>query len=582
MGLRKAESQFGVAIATPNWLSPHFNLVSQKVGLALRAGLGSPELAISPKCGSESRRQGQDGVSPPITLAVRPHLAPPCPHHRDNFSIRHPVRGGLTDPLLPVNETASPAPTPIPNVLAQRYASPAMNDIWSQHGRITLERDFWIAVMKAQRDLGVPIPAEAIKDYERVKNHVDLASIARRERVTLHDVKARIEEFSDLAKRQFIHLGLTSRDLTENVEQLQIFRSLKLVHFKCAAALLALADRAESHRDLMITARTHHVPAQPTTFGKRLVMFGQELLIAFSRLEDLLDRYPVRGLKGAVGTQLDQLTLLGGDSGKVDQLESRVIKHLGFRASLGAVGQVYPRSLDFEVVSALHQLGAGAASCATTLRLMAGAGLLTEGFQPGQVGSSAMPHKVNARNCERICGFSTVLSGHVAMTAGLAGDQWNEGDVSCSVVRRVALPDAFFAIDGLLETFITILKQMEVFRAAITAENERNLPFLATTTLLMEAVKHGAGRETAHEAIKEHALAAAMAMRSGNGDPDLISRLAGDRRVGLGKKMLQSILTESARFVGAAPHQVDAFVEEVKPLARKVRGAADYQPGRLL
>jgi len=473
-----------------------------------------------------------------------------------------------------------PAET-IPNVLAERYASPAMKEIWSATGRILLERDFWIAVMKAQKDLGVAIPAEAIKDYERVRGDVDVERIKQRERVTLHDVKSRLEEFSELAQRQFIHLGLTSRDLTENVEQLQVARSLQLVQFKAAAALLALALRAEQHRDVMITGRTHNVPAQPTTFGKRLAMFAQELRLAFARLDDLVARYPVRGLKGAVGTQLDQLTLLGGDTAKVDQLEARILKHLGFKASLGAVGQVYPRSLDFDVVSALHQVGAAAASCATTLRLMAGAGLLTEGFQEGQVGSSAMPHKVNARNCERVCGFSTILSGHVTMTANLAGHQWNEGDVSCSVVRRVALPDACFAIDGLLETFLTILRQMEIFPAAIAAENERNLPFLATTTILMEAVKGGAGRETAHEAIKEHALAAAKALRNG-GDADLLGRLAGDKRVGLGKKKLQEILGQNERFVGAAPHQVDALVAAVAPLAKKHKGAADYRPGKLL
>ncbi len=473
------------------------------------------------------------------------------------------------------------AATPIANVLAERYASAAVKAIWSQHGRVALERDFWIAVMKAQRDLGVPIPVEAIKDYEKVKDRIDLAAIAKRERVTLHDVKARLEEFSDLAKRQFIHLGLTSRDLTENVEQLQIFRSLKLVQFKTAAALLALARQAEAHRDLMITARTHNVPAQPTTLGKRLAMFGEELQAAFTRLGELIERYPVRGLKGAVGTQLDQLTLLGGDTTKVDQLEARIIKHLGFHASLGAVGQIYPRSLDFEVVTALHQIAAAAASFATTLRLMAGYGLLTEGFQEGQVGSSAMPHKVNARNCERICGFVTILSGYVTMTGALAGHQWNEGDVSCSVVRRVAVPDAFFALDGLLETFLTVLSQMEVFPASIAAENERHLPFLATTTILMEAVKRGAGRETAHEAIKEHALAAAKALRTG-GDADLLGRLAGDKRIGLGKKALAAILAESHRFVGAAPHQVDAFVADVKPLAKRHKGAADYKPGRLL
>lgn len=473
-----------------------------------------------------------------------------------------------------------PAET-IPNVLAERYASAAMKAIWSAHGRILLERDFWIAVMKAQKDLGVAIPAEAIKDYERVRGAVDVERIKERERTTLHDVKARLEEFSGLAQRQFIHLGLTSRDLTENVEQLQVVRSLQLVQFKVAAALLALAKRAAQHRDLMITGRTHNVPAQPTTFGKRLAMFAQELLLASARLDDLVARYPVRGLKGAVGTQLDQLTLLGGDTAKVDQLEVRILKHLGFKQSLTAVGQVYPRALDFDVVSALHQVGAAAASCATTLRLMAGAGLLTEGFQEGQVGSSAMPHKVNARNCERVGGFSTILSGYVTMTANLAGHQWNEGDVSCSVVRRVALPDASFAIDGLLETFLTVLRQMEVFPAAIAAENERNLPFLATTTILMEAVKGGAGRETAHEAIKEHALAAAKALRSG-GAADLLGRIAGDKRVGLGKKKLQQILAESERFVGAAPHQVDALVVAIAPLAKKHRGAADYRPGKLL
>ena len=483
-----------------------------------------------------------------------------------------------------MNEPSS-ASDPIPNVLAERYASPAMKDIWSQHGRVALERDFWIAVMKAQRDLGVPIPADAIKDYERVKGRIDLAAIAKRERVTLHDVKARIEEFSELAKRQFIHLGLTSRDLTENVEQLQIFRALQLVQFKVAAALLALARQAEAHRDLMITGRTHNVPAQPTTLGKRLAMFGQELLVAAARLGELLERYPVRGLKGAVGTQLDQLTLLGGDAGKVDQLETRVLKHLGFHASLGAVGQVYPRSLDFEVVTALHQVAAPAASCATTLRLMAGAGLLTEGFLEGQVGSSAMPHKVNARNCERICGFATILSGYVTMTGALAGHQWNEGDVSCSVVRRVALPDAFFALDGLLETYLTVLRQMEVFPAAVAAENERNLPFLATTTILMEAVKAGAGRETAHEAIKEHALAAAKAIRDGgasNADGDMLERLAGDKRLGLPKKALRAILSENERFVGAAPHQVDAFVAQVKPILRRHAKAVAYEPAPLL
>lgn len=483
---------------------------------------------------------------------------------------------------MPESAAHDPAAAVIPNVLADRYASSALKAIWSPRGRIAIERDFWIAVMKAQSELGVAIPPAAIADYERVKAQIDVASIAARERKTLHDVKARIEEFSDLAGHQSIHLGLTSRDLTENVEQLQIFRSLAVVRMKSAAALLGLARRALAHRDVMLTGRTHNVPAQPTTLGKRIAMFGQELLIAFQRLDELIKRYPVRGLKGAVGTQLDQLTLLGGGPEKIARLESQVLKHLGFGAALNAVGQVYPRSLDFDVVTALHQIGAAAASFATTLRLMAGQGLLTEGFQEGQVGSSAMPHKVNARNCERICGFSTILSGYVTMTGALSGHQWNEGDVSCSVVRRVALPDAFFALDGLLETFVTVLRQMDVFTAAIVAENARNLPFLATTTILMEAVKAGAGRETAHEAIKEHALAAAQALRSGGSAADLVGRLSGDPRLKLSRSQLEAVLADGARFVGAAPQQVDTFVAQAESWAKGVDGAADYTPAKLL
>ncbi len=468
-----------------------------------------------------------------------------------------------------------------PNVLADRYASTAIKAIWSPTGRVEIERDYWIAVMKAQRDLGVDIPAAAIADYEKVKSDIDLTSIATRERVTLHDVKARIEEFNALAGRERIHLGLTSRDLTENVEQLQILRSLVIVRRKTAAALLGFAKRARQYRKLLLTGRTHNVPAQPTTLGKRFAMFGEEMLAAFTRLDELATRYPARGLKGAVGTQLDQFTLLGGNAPQVARLEKRVLKHLGFNRALGAVGQVYPRSLDFEVVSALHQIGAAAASFATTLRLMAGQGLLTEGFQKGQVGSSAMPHKMNARNCERICGFSTILSGYVTMTGALAGDQWNEGDVSCSVVRRVALPDAFYAIDGLLETLLTVLNQVTVFPKVIAAESARNLPFLATTTILMAAVKAGAGREIAHAAIKEHALAAAAALREGQ-EPALVDRLAADDRLPLSASEIKAILQDTDRFVGAAPAQVDTFADQARTAARRVKGAAAVRPAQLL
>lgn len=471
----------------------------------------------------------------------------------------------------------------IPNVLAERYASAAIQDIWSAEGRIILEREFWIAVMKGQRDLGLDIPEEAIAAYEKVKDQVDVASIMERERVTRHDVKARIEEFNGLAGHEHIHKGMTSRDLTENVEQLQVYRSLLVVRDKAVAALARMSAHAGQWRELVITARTHNVAAQPTTLGKRVAMFGEELLSGMQAVEGLIASYAVRGLKGAVGTQMDQLSLFDGDAAKVAQLEKRVVEHLGMPALWTNVGQVYPRSLDLRVVAALTDLCSGPSSFCRTLRLMAGHETASEGFAPGQTGSSAMPHKMNSRSCERVNGFHVILKGHLAMAAGLAGDQWNEGDVSCSVVRRVMLPDAFFAIDGMFETYLTILDQMDAYEAVIAKETAHYLPFLMTTTIMMEAVKAGVGRETAHKAIKEHAVATVNDLRTGQiGRNDLIDRLEADPRLGLGRAQLEAILARGDQAHGAATSQVDHFVEQVAALAEVHPQAAAYQPGAIL
>ncbi|MGB0272973.1 MAG: adenylosuccinate lyase [Opitutales bacterium] len=471
----------------------------------------------------------------------------------------------------------------IPNVLAARYASEGMRAVWSAEGRVLLERDYWLAVLRAQKDLGLDIPQEAIDAYERVKNTIDLASIQKREAVTRHDVKARIEEFCDLAGHEHIHKGLTSRDLTENVEQLQILRGMEIIRTKALAALLKLAERAEQWQDLVITARTHNVPAQPTTFGKRLAMFGEDLLCAVRELDRTIDNYPVRGLKGPVGTQMDLLTLFEGDSEKVEALENRILDHLGVGAALDTVGQVYPRGLDFEVVSVFVRLASGPSSFAKTLRIMAGHELASEGFAKGQVGSSAMPHKMNSRSCERLNGFAAILKGHLTMAAELSGDQWNEGDVSCSVVRRVFLPDSFYAIDGLIETFLTILKQMEVYPAVIDQENQRYGPFLATTTVLMEAVKAGAGREEAHEAIKEHAVQTVRDLRSGAiAQNDLVERLAADARLGLGRDALAAMIDRAAASTGQSVGQVQRFCATVREEAQSFPGAATYEPGEIL
>ncbi len=471
----------------------------------------------------------------------------------------------------------------IPNILAERYASAEMKQIWSVEGRVLLEREFWIAVMRAQRSLGLDIPEQAIADYEQVKHQVDLDSINAREKITRHDVKARIEEFCQLAGHEHIHKGMTSRDLTENVEQLQVYRSLQLTRKYAVATLSRLRSRALQWQNLVITARTHNVAAQSTTFGKRLAMFGEELLIGLRALENLLESYPVRGLKGAVGTQMDQLSLFDGDFDKTAMLENQIAQHLGIPQRLSNVGQVYPRSIDLQTVNVLTQLASGPASLSRTLRLMAGHETASEGFAKGQTGSSAMPHKINSRSCERINGFHTILGGYQVMAAGLAGDQWNEGDVSCSVVRRVMLPDSFFAIDGMFQTLLTVLGQMDVYPSLITAENQRYLPFLMTTTILMEAVKTGVGRESAHAAIKEHALATARELRSGDSsENNLIERLAADPRLGLERERLIQIVSEGEQQVGAARQQVSQFANQVEQIMARFPEAAAYEPPPIL
>jgi len=465
----------------------------------------------------------------------------------------------------------------MPNVLSARYASDEMNRIWSPEGKIVMERRLWIAVLRGQHQLGLDVPDGVVEAYESVVNEVDLESIGRREEITRHDVKARIDEFCALAGHEHIHRGMTSRDLTENVEQLQAKQALELIRDRLVAVLARFVRWAEQNSGLVMVARTHNVAAQATTLGKRYADAAEETMIGIERVEGLLQRYPLRGLKGPVGTRIDQLDLLG-DVEKVDQLEQLVASHLGFARVLDSVGQVYPRSLDLDIVSSLVQAVSGVASSATTLRLMAGHELATEGFRPGQVGSSAMPHKMNARSAERIGGLRLVLDGYLTMATGLAGRQWNEGDVSCSVVRRVMLPDAFFAADGLLQTAMSVFDEVGVFPAMVEAELRRDLPFLATTRILTAAVEAGLGREQAHELVKEHAVAAALERRDAALSESLVDRLADDDRIPLDRSAINRLLANPAEFAGTAVDQVERVVSRASQILSRYPSAALAKP----
>jgi adenylosuccinate lyase len=462
------------------------------------------------------------------------------------------------------------------SILADRYASSAMREIFSPESKIIAERKLWIAVMRAQSELGHAISKDVITDYEKVITRVDLSSIDEREKHLRHDVKARIEEFNALAGHEVIHAGMTSRDLTENIEAFQIRNGLNIVHNKVVALLARLGERAVQFADQPMAGRSHNVPAQITTLGKRFASAAEELLFAYERLVALQDRYPMRGIKGPVGTAQDSIDLLGSSKAHLT-LENAIAKELGFKKVLDSTGQIYPRSFDYDVVTTLVQIASSPSSLATSIRLMAGAELVTEGFKAGQVGSSAMPHKMNTRSCERVNGLAVVIRGQATMVGELSGDQWNEGDVACSVVRRVALPDAFYAIDGLLETMLTVLDEFGAFPKVIAAELERYLPFLATTKILMAAVKAGVGRELAHEVIKEHSVKAALGMREGLKNT-LLDDLAQDNRLPFDRTELDALISKPIEFTGEAREQISRVVARISAVTAAHPAAAKYTP----
>jgi adenylosuccinate lyase len=459
-------------------------------------------------------------------------------------------------------------PSVTPNVLANRYATKEMVAIFDPVNKIIAERKFWIAVLRLQKASGLSITDSDIASYEKVVEKVDLTSIEKRERANRHDVKARIEEFNSLAGIEKIHIGLTSRDLTENIELIAIKGGLNLVRRRTLETLFLLEKSITKYEKTYMVGRSHNVAAQVTTLGKRFATCAQELLFSLASLEELIARLPLRGLKGPVGTGQDQIATLGSIK-DLNKLEEKLAKEYGFENTLSSVGQIYPRSIDFEVVSKLLQIASAPSSMATTIRLMSGFGLVSEGFKSGQVGSSAMPHKMNARSSERINGMMVLLRGYTTMAADLAGDQWNEGDVSCSVVRRVVIPDAFYTIDGLLHTFMTVLTEFGIYEENINNELAEQLPFLATSQILTELVKKGMGREVAHELIKKHATTTTAS--------NFFNALASERDFPLSINELNNLIKDPASFAGSAIEQTREVTEEIKKFTKGEVSKVDLQ-----
>jgi adenylosuccinate lyase len=431
------------------------------------------------------------------------------------------------------------------DVLATRYASPEMVVLWSDRTAIEMERAIWVAVLANQRQMGLPVPEAAIARYRSVLETVDLVSIETRERQTRHQTKARIAEFNDLAGYSLIHAGMTSCDVTENVTAWQVIRGLNLLGRRGTAVVERLAGLIGTYRSTPMVGRTHNLPAQPTTLGRRFAVCAQEFAAGLGNLKYLRGIYPIRSVRGAVGTNSDLQALFGARTGDTAALIDNTLGVVtGADTKWVTVGQTLPRGLDATLGAGMVQLGSAPSSLATTIRLMVGQGLATELASDGQVGSSAMPHKTNPRYAERTCGLLTVVRGYASMLSESAGGVWNEGDVSDSCVRRVALPGLFLAADGLLRTFMVALDRFDPDLEAIGRELAVHKAEMYSGQVLAGLLKRGIPRELAYYAVQTGDYEEV-------GGPGLAQD--GPWPIGLSEAQCDSILDWCASVVAGAP-----------------------------
>ena len=457
--------------------------------------------------------------------------------------------------------------------LATRNASPAMQAIWSPRRKFTTWRRLWLALAEAQQDLGLPITDQQLDQMRDHLDDVDYDLADGYERKLRHDVMAHVHAWGEQcpAARPIIHLGATSQFVNCNTELLQLRDALTLVAAKLARAIDRLAAFAVRYRDLPTLAFTHYQPAQPTTVGKRAALWGHDLALTLEDVEHRLAALRFRGVKGTTGTQASFLALFeeqGFSRGEamrhVEELDLLVTRKMDWPVDrrLVITGQTYPRVVDGMVAGTLGAVAAACQKFATDVRLLANRKEIEEPFEADQVGSSAMAYKRNPMRCERICGLSRFIIGMVGTPLTTAAEQWLERTLDDSSCRRLTLPEPFLALDGVLDLVGNVASGMVVYEATVGKNLGAELPFMATENLMMAAVRGGADRQDAHEAIRGHSQAAAQRVKAEGGDNDLLERLKAEPMfASLGDRLAAAL--DPAAYVGLAPEQVDRFVAEV-------------------
>lgn len=455
-----------------------------------------------------------------------------------------------------------------------------MRRLWSARHRVETWRRIWLALAEAQHELGLPVTAEQVRQLRQTLPQIDFTAAAAHEARLRHDVMAHVHAYGDVAPeaRGIIHLGATSQDIVCNADALIQHQALQLVAGKLARAIDRTAAFATRYRDLPTLGFTHYQPAQPTTVGKRATLWAQDLAVALTDVETRLADLRLKGLRGATGTQASFLGLFKGDAAKVDELERRVVAKLEWPAERlwSVCGQTYPRVADAQLLGSLAVTAAAIHKCCNDLRLLAGMKEIEEPFEREQVGSSAMAYKRNPMRCERATGLARFVINMHHNALDTAATQWLERTLDDSSNRRLALPEAFLALDGALDIMANVLGGLVVHPATIRTHLMAELPFMATEDLMLAAAARGVDRQAAHEAIRQHSQAAAQVVKDEGKPNDLLQRLKDDPMfAGLD---VEGMLDPQG-FVGRASEQVDTFVAVVvEPIRARYASALRHEP----
>ncbi len=457
--------------------------------------------------------------------------------------------------------------------LASRYSSEEMLSLFSPLRRALLWRDLWIALAEAQRELGLPIREAQIAELRASRDRVDFAAIRDREATTRHEVMAHLHAYATVAPSAgpILHLGATSAYVMDNADIIQLREGLRILRRKLLNVLQALRAFADAHRSLACLAYTHFQPAQLTTVGKRACLWAQDLVLDFEEIDFRLGRLAFLGVKGATGTQDSFLKLFSGDHAKVAELDRLVARKLDFERTVKVAGQTYPRKLDAEVAATLAGLGASTTKFAADIRLLSGLREVEEPFEEDQVGSSAMAYKQNPMRSERIAALSRFVMIGSQNCLHTAANQWLERTLDDSANKRLVIPELFLAADAILIIALNVARGLRVHPRMIETRARKELPFMATEGILMEAVRRGGDRQTVHERIRVHSRAAAERLKAGEPDNDLLERLAADPALQPARDAIAQA-TDPSRFVGRAPEQVTEFLRDVvDPILEKNR-----------